>query len=83
MPYVLPYSVKKTSLYLSDDDNERLNRLSAREHRSMAEIVREAIATYETRLMPDRNFSLAASWEGDGTSIADLPEEESLEGFGS
>jgi bifunctional DNA-binding transcriptional regulator/antitoxin component of YhaV-PrlF toxin-antitoxin module len=31
---------------------------------------------------PDRHFALAGSGRGDGTSIADIPEEELLKGFG-
>ena len=74
--------MKKTSLYLDEADVERLRRLAKREGRSQAEIVRAAIAAYESRLEPDRKFALAASWAGDGSSVADIPEEELLRGFG-
>ena len=75
--------MKKTSIYLDDADLERLRRLALREGRSQADIVREALAAYESRCKPDRNFALTGSWEGDGTSVADIPEEELLRGFGS
>jgi predicted transcriptional regulator len=74
--------MKKTSVYLDEADIDRLRRLAEREGRSQAEIVRAALAAYESRRVPDRNFALAGSWEGDGTSIADVPEEELLKGFG-
>jgi hypothetical protein len=74
--------MKKTSIYLDDGDSERLRRMATREGRSQAEIVRAALAAYESQLRPDRNFALAGSWYGDGTSVADIPEEELLKGFG-
>jgi len=73
--------VKKTSLYLQEVDVERLRRLARAEGRSQADIVRAAIARYEASATA-RSFSLAASWAGDGSSIADVPEEQLLEGFG-
>lgn len=74
--------MKKTSVYLEEADVQRLRRLADREGRSQAEIVRAAIVAYETQLGADRKFELAGSWEGDGTSVADIPEEVLLEGFG-
>jgi predicted transcriptional regulator len=73
--------MKKTSIYLDDADVERLRRLAEREGRSQAEIVRAAIALYDEQ-KPDRNFLLAGAWESDGRSVADIPEEELLRGFG-
>lgn len=77
-----PTCMKKTSIYLDDADVERLRWLADREGRSQAEIVRAAIASYEARLRTDREFSLTASWNGDGTSVAGVPEDELLEGSG-
>jgi predicted transcriptional regulator len=74
--------MKKTSIYLDDSDVERLRRLAAREGRSQAEIVRVALAAYEHRPKPERTFALMGAWAGDGTSVADIAEEELLEGFG-
>ncbi len=76
-------AVKKTSLYLTDGEVERLRRLARLEHTSQAEIVRRAIARYTPTGPPDRNFAMFDSGEGDGRSVADIPEEELLEGFGS
>lgn len=74
--------MKKTSLYLDDADLARLRRLAAREGRSQAEIVRAAIAAYESQQRAHRSFALTGSWEGDGTSVADIAEDELLRGFG-
>ena len=75
--------MKKTSLYLTEAEVERLRRLARLEHTSQAEIVRRAIARYTPDRKTDRNFALFNSGEGDGRSVADIPEEELLEGFGS
>ena len=75
--------MKKTSIYLEHTDSERLRRLAEREGRSQADVVRAALAAYEAQLGGDRRFALAGAWEGDGTSVADLTDEELLKGFGS
>ena len=74
--------VKKTSIYLDDSDLERLRRIATEEGRSQAEIVRAALSAYERARTAPRAFALEGSWEGDGSSVADVPEEELLAGFG-
>lgn len=74
--------MKKTSLYLDDDDHERLRRLARQEGRSQAEILRAAIAAYESQQTALRSFALTGAWQGAGTSVADVPEDELLRGFG-
>lgn len=81
-PTYYPTRMKKTSVYLEDADVERLRRLAEREGKSQAEILRRALAFYESEVKPDRNFALTASWRGDSRSIEDVPEEELLKGFG-
>ena len=73
--------MKKTSVYLTEDEDARLARLSERLGKSRALIMREALATYEAD-HPDRYFSMSGAHQGDGTSVADIPEEELLKGFG-
>ena len=72
----------KTSVYLNDEEIARLAVLAEREGTSQAEVLRRAIRLYEPERHGDRNFSLVGSAEGPGGSIADLTEEELLEGFG-
>lgn len=81
-PTCYPTRMQKTSVYLDAADVERLRRLASREGRSRAEIIRLAIAAYEGRLQRDRHLALTGAWTGDGTSVADVPERELLEGFG-
>lgn len=73
----------KTSVYLTDDDQERLEYLARREGKSQAEILREALRQYENHPRDRRPWpSLDGSGEGDGRSVADIPEDELLRGFG-
>jgi predicted transcriptional regulator len=74
--------MRKTSLYLDESDLARLQRLAAQEGRSQAEIVRAAIAAYESQQTAHRSFALTGSWEGDESSVADVSEDELLTGFG-
>lgn len=84
MPYCMPYTdaMRKTSVYLDEDQAQRLASLARQEGRSQAEILREAVATYQPKPSQDRNFALAGSGHGDGSSIADVPEDDLLTGFG-
>jgi predicted DNA-binding protein len=75
--------MNKTSVYLSPEEVSRLAALAEREGTSQAEVIRRAIRLYEPERRGDRAFSLAGSATGPGDSVADLPAETLLEGFGS
>jgi predicted DNA-binding protein len=78
--------MRKTSVYLDDGQAERLARLARQEGRSQAEILREAVATYESPASRDRDFEVAAGFprrDGASRPISKIPDEELLEGFGS
>lgn len=84
----MPYTerMRKTSVYLDDRLAERLARLASQEGRSQAEIMREAVASYQPRPAHDRDFALAAGFpriDPDPRPISEIPERELLEGFGS
>ncbi|MHB8241633.1 MAG: ribbon-helix-helix protein, CopG family [Solirubrobacteraceae bacterium] len=74
--------MRKTSVYLDERLALRLAALARAEGRSQAEILREAVETYEPRKRQDRNFALAGAGHGDGSSIADVADEDLLTGFG-
>lgn len=75
--------MRKTSVYLNEEELARLVTLARREQTSQAEVIRRAIQQYEPAVPGDRQFAVAAVAEGPGDSIADLPDDELLEGFGS
>lgn len=73
--------MSKTSVYLEPADTVRLEWLSSVEGRPQAEVIRDAIREYRPRTS-GRVFASFGSVRGDGTSIADLADEELLDGFG-
>ncbi len=85
MPYLPPYtgSMRKTSVYLSEELAERLARLARETGRSQADILRASIAAYQPQPPADRVFALSGCVRGDGSSVADIDEDELLRGFGS
>lgn len=77
--------MRKTSVYLDEEQAERLARLARQEGRSQAEILREAVAAYEPAPSQDRNFALAAGFarlDHDPRPISQIPDDELLQGFG-
>lgn len=77
--------MRKTSIYLSDEQADRLVQLAQAEGRSQAEIIREAISSYRPRPKQDRNFALAGNFERidpDSRPISEIAEGEWLRGFG-
>lgn len=77
--------MRKTSVYLDDEQAERLARLSRAEGRSQAEIVRDAISCYRPRPERDRNFALAGNFEridADPRPISAISDDELMRGFG-
>jgi len=75
--------VRKTSVYLTDDETRHLAAMARREGASQAEVIRRAIKRYEPQGAGDRSFSLLRIADGPGDSIADLSEDELLKDFGS
>jgi predicted transcriptional regulator len=75
--------MKKTSVYLEEEQLRRLQQLAEAERRSQSEILRDAIMLYPLPASrPPRKFAMDGIFRGTGTSVADIPEEELLEGFG-
>ncbi|HEX9889493.1 MAG TPA: hypothetical protein VGA69_08465 [Nitriliruptorales bacterium] len=72
--------MRKTSVYLTDVEFQRLGTLARRTGRTKAQLVREAIAAYDPS--PQGELSFIASGAGDGTSVIDLPRRQRLAGFG-
>ncbi len=73
--------MKKTSLYLTEEQAARLKRIADAQGRPQAEVLRDALAAYHAP-EAERGFACDGVAEGPGGSVADLPERELLEGFG-
>jgi predicted DNA-binding protein len=88
MPYTPPMpktTRQKTSVYLDDRQVRRLTDLAEHLGRSQAEIIRDAIASYDPIGKGDRNFALARGFsrvDDDPRPISEIPEEDLLDGFG-
>ena len=89
LPYVVPYTagaMRKTSVYLDERGARRLARLAREEGRPQAEIIRDAISSYEPPSKRDRDFELskvqAPRIDGDPRPIWEIPDEELMRGFG-
>lgn len=87
-PYVAPYTegMRKTSVYLDDQQAERLAALAREAGRPQAEILREAITAYRLPSSRDRSFALATGFpriDDDARPISEIPEHELLDGFGA
>jgi hypothetical protein len=82
----VPYpALRLTSIYLSDEQADRLARLAKAEGRSQAEIIREAISSYRPCPRQDRNFAVAGNFKRiDPAShpISEIAEGKLLRGFG-
>jgi predicted DNA-binding protein len=74
--------VRKTSVYLTLEEIARLAALADREGTSQAEVIRRAIRLYEPERTGDRSFALSGVADGPGGSVAEVSEDELLEGFG-
>src|SRR5688572_29378860 len=84
--------MKKTSVYLSDEDRDRLARLAEREGKSQARVMREALALYDAK-RPDLDFEIfkievEPGYPGiphfeTGEELQEWLDTEGMKGFGS
>ncbi|MFT3864704.1 MAG: CopG family transcriptional regulator [Solirubrobacterales bacterium] len=76
---------QKTSVYLDQEQVRRLTDLADHLGRSQAEIIRDAIASYDPTRKGDRNFALARGFsriDGDPRPISEIPDADLLGSFG-
>lgn len=77
--------MRKTSVYLDEQQAARLARLAREEGRPQAEILRDAVDSYRPKPSRDRSFALAVGFpriDDDSRPLSEIPEHELLEGFG-
>jgi predicted transcriptional regulator len=53
---------QRTQIYLSAGQRKRLDEIAAREHKSLAEVIREAVDAYLAGASPDPVAALAATF---------------------
>ena len=77
--------MRKTSVYLTEHESQRLAELARSEGRPQAEIIRDAINRYVPVGNGTGEFALAVGFgriDDDPRSISEIPEDELLRGFG-
>lgn len=77
--------MRKTSVYLTERESERLAGLARSEGCSQAEIIREAITAYVPARAGEGEFALAAGFERideDPRPISEIPDDELPDGLG-
>lgn len=74
--------MKQITIMLDDEQIERLRRMARAEMRSEDELIRDFINRYAVESGHERVFAMEGIVEGPGGSVADIPEEELLKGFG-
>ena len=68
--------MKKTSIYLDDEAEARLGRLSHDLGMSRAEVIRLALVSYEAQAREPREFLVFGSGERAGKSVSQMTHEE-------
>ncbi|MBI3752107.1 MAG: CopG family transcriptional regulator [Chloroflexi bacterium] len=68
--------MRKTSVYLTDEESEGLRQLAVREGRPQAELIREAIRGRIEAAQPKRTFRSMAVARSDGTRPSRWTSEE-------
>ena len=84
----MPYTgfMRKTSVYLDDALAERLARLARELGRSQADVLRNALASYEPASSNDREFAIAAGFarvDGDDRPLSQESPSTSCSSFGA
>ena len=77
--------MRKTSVYLTEQESKRLAELARSEGRSQAEIIREAINQYVPAGNGAGELALSVGFEridDDPRPISEIPDDELLRGFG-
>lgn len=67
---------------VDDETKERLQRMAETEMKSEQQLLHDVLARYAVESGHERTFAFFGVVEGPGGSIADVPEEEYLKGFG-
>jgi hypothetical protein len=74
--------MKKYTIVLDDEQVERIRRMAEAEMKTEEQLLRDLIGRYAVERGHERVFAMEGVVEGPGGSVADVPEEELLEGFG-
>ena len=74
--------MKQYTITLDDEQAERLQRMAATEMKSEEQLLHDLIARYAVESGHERVLAMDGIVHGPGGSVADIPEEELMKGFG-
>ena len=74
--------MKQYTITLDDEQVARLRRMAEAEMRTEEDLLRDMIGRYAVDRGHERHFAMERAGRGPGGSVADIPDEELLKGFG-
>jgi predicted DNA-binding protein len=74
--------MKQYTITLDDEQVERIRRMAEAEMKTEDQLIRDIISRYAVESGHERVFAMDGAGRGPGDSVADIPEEELLQGFG-
>jgi predicted DNA-binding protein len=73
---------KQYTIMLDDEQVERLKRMAETEMKTEDQLLRDIIKRYAVERGHERVFAMDGAGRGPGRSVADVPEDELMKGFG-
>ena len=74
--------MKQYTVTLDDEQVERLKRMAATEMKTEDQLIADLIKRYAVESGHERALAMDGIVHGPGGSVADIPEDELMEGFG-
>jgi hypothetical protein len=70
------------SVSIDDETKERLQRMAETEMKSEEQLLHDVLKRYAVDSGHERVFAMDGAGRGPGGSVADIPDDELMEGFG-
>ena len=74
--------MKQYTIMLDDEQVERLKRMAETEMKSEDQLIADIIKRYAVESGHERVFAMFGAGRGPGGSVADIPDDELMKGFG-
>jgi predicted transcriptional regulator len=74
--------MKRYTISLDDEQAERLQRMAQTEMKTEDQVINDLIRRYAVESGHERTFAMEAAGRGPGGSVADIPDDELMRGFG-
>ncbi|MGE3269754.1 MAG: hypothetical protein AB7P40_13465 [Chloroflexota bacterium] len=74
--------MKQYTIMLDDEQVERLKRMAETEMKTEDQLIADLIRRYAVESGHERVFAMEGAGRGPGGSVADIPDEDLMQGFG-